>query len=325
MVPRHLARCPLAVRLALVLALDWMLLGATLGCEPDLGASCDTSGCAAGASELFVTSEPEAPSDAVPSILRLHVVERQTDGSERAPTPLDPTKVVLVRGQLGRSQLAELARDEPSAALQARMVPALGWSGDDGQVVLAPTEALAPGEQYTVACAGAKLSAEISVSVDDPLPRLERLWPPLGQSASSSTAVWCGAAALPGRSVPTVLSPARLTGTLATGALEDGIGVQCLRFALPPPVEDAPRSEPGAGVASVAPPAWPSTGGSRSCGSILDRSPAMRRSRRWSPGPVPWVSWHSVRAARASRTTACCSTPRPHRCCGASSAAGSTW
>jgi hypothetical protein len=237
-----------------------MMLGATLGCAPDLIAGCDATGCASAASELVVTSEPEAPSDAVPAILRLHVVERQADGAERAPIPLDPTRVVLVRGQLGRAQLAELARGEPSAALQARFVPALAWSADDGHVVLAPSEGLVPGERYTIGCAGPRLAAEISVALDDPLPRLERLWPPLGRSSSASTGVWCGAAALPGRNVPTQLLPSGVTGTLATGALDDGIGVQCLRFSLPPAVDGAPPSDPAAGSATVAAPAWPSTG-----------------------------------------------------------------
>jgi hypothetical protein len=119
-------------------------------------------------------------------------------------------------------------------------------------VVVAPWVALELGETYSLASGAPKAATELVVLGEDPLARLERVWPLAGGSAHAAAAVWCGAAAMPALAVAVELAPDDLSGALQTGALVDGQGGHCLRFTPSALVaaDDASRRLP--------PPLWPS-------------------------------------------------------------------
>jgi hypothetical protein len=193
---------------------------ALLACDPELPLPHAGAGAGGSAGGLAVSSEPPAPLDAAPRVLRLHL-----DGAG----PLDPAAVALVRGAVGPVQLHEIAVQHVSAALSARLVPALVFP-EGAAVVVAPTVALDPGEHYTLAVGPLLQTVAVDVAPADPLPLLRRLWPPAGASGPAAGAVWCGDAPLPRFDAAVTLAPAGPAGWVRRGALPAGAGARCLRF-----------------------------------------------------------------------------------------------
>jgi hypothetical protein len=74
--------------------------------------------------KLTVSVEPAAPLDAVPAVLRLRL---DLDGGPPPPPDAEPTRFVLVAGEVGSAHLGQLARNEISAALEERALPAARW------------------------------------------------------------------------------------------------------------------------------------------------------------------------------------------------------
>jgi hypothetical protein len=217
-----------------------LLAGVTWACAapPEDGAGARVD--AGGAGALVVSVEPEAPLDAVPRVLRVHV--RAPGGAEG----LEPDGFVLVRGELGAAHLSQLARGAPSKALRERMVPALAWAVGPSEVVLAPTEALALGEIHTVASGGPKLAVELVVASEDPVPLASLAWPPAGRSPHGEIGIWCGDAPLGVGPVRIALAPDDRGAWLLPGALAGGFADErCVRLELEA-AGGAARDEPAA-------------------------------------------------------------------------------
>jgi hypothetical protein len=144
---------------------------------------------------------------------------------------------VLVRGEVRKSQLDQIARDEIGKTLAARIVPALVWPEDDrgGSFVLAPKEPLFPQTPYTLASAEPRVVIPFVVAPDDGVPTLPRVWPPVGSSGTNRLGVFCGGAPLPPITIPAVLDPGGPAGVFVTrGAAEDNVGKGCVRFEAEP-------------------------------------------------------------------------------------------
>lgn len=190
---------------------------------------------AEGAAEggVVVTVEPSASLDAVPAVLRLRVAA--------ARVAIDPSVVVLVQGHAGPAHLRQVQRGELSAALTERQIPALIFPDPPAEdavqpsgVVVAPTVALTPGERYALLIGEPPEIVEIKVSASDPTPVLERLWPPLGSSATASLGVWCGREALAEVDEPIQLAPDGQQGRMQRGVAAGDLGQRCVRFEAAP-------------------------------------------------------------------------------------------
>ncbi|MEZ4446789.1 MAG: lamin tail domain-containing protein [Polyangiaceae bacterium] len=195
----------------------------TAGClEPlgDAGACHDSSVAPA----FAVDSEPPAALDAAPRVLRLHL--RPPVGST-----IDAATVALVEGEVGSSQLGQLARGEVSMALQERLVPAQVWTEGDS-VVVAPTVALTAGASYTLASGAPRQATPLTVVTEDAIPLLTLAWPPAGRGAGAWPAVWCGeqAPSLAPPTAPIALAPDGGDARLAPGMAPELASLPCLRL-----------------------------------------------------------------------------------------------
>jgi hypothetical protein len=185
--------------------------------------------------------EPAAPLDAAPPVLWI-----------RAEMPVDPERIVLVHGHAGSAQVSQVRRGEISKTLQAALVPVVIWSEDPdggaapkGSVVIVPSEALVPGDDYTLLSGEPARATSLRVATDDPAPILARVWPPAGASATARYAVWCGDAALPPIDQAMDLAPAGPHGRIMRGVVDGDGGARCLRFEAPAAPESTdPRGQP---------------------------------------------------------------------------------
>lgn len=173
--------------------------------------------------------EPAAPLDAVPPVLWI-----------RVEMPVDPDRIVLVHGHAGSAQVSQVRRGEISKTLRAQLVPMAIWSEDPpadaegaaalGSVVVAPTEALLPGEEYTLITGEPARATTLHIVDEDPRPILARVWPPPGASATAGYAVWCGEDALPPIDQHLDLAPEGLHGRILRGVVDGDGGERCLRY-----------------------------------------------------------------------------------------------
>jgi hypothetical protein len=174
--------------------------------------------------------EPVAPLDAAPPVLWI-----------RVEMPVDPARIVLVHGHAGSAQVSQVRRGEISKALQAELVPVVIWSEEasaprgggeasSGSVVIVPSEALVPGDDYTLLSGEPGRATTLHIASDDPAPRLARIWPPAGASATARYAVWCGDAALPPIDQAMILAPAGVPGRIRRGVVDGDGAARCLRF-----------------------------------------------------------------------------------------------
>ncbi len=163
---------------------------------------------------------PAAPLDAAPPVIWI-----------RVEGPVDPARIVLVHGRAGSAQLGQVRRNEISRILRATLVPVVIWSeepqessgalGDgasqNGSVVIAPSEALVPGEDYTLISGEPERVTTIRVVAGDPAPIVGRMWPLAGASATSRYAVWCSDMPLPPIDEAVSLAPAGPAGRILRG------------------------------------------------------------------------------------------------------------
>src|SRR5262245_16578854 len=91
-----------------------------------------------------VAVEPAADFGAVAPVIRVVVAAPDT-------AAIDPKQLVLVRGEVGKAHLRQLAKDDVSKTFAERFVPSVVWAGPAG-LILAPTVVLDRGETYSVAC-----------------------------------------------------------------------------------------------------------------------------------------------------------------------------
>lgn len=185
--------------------------------------------------------EPAAPLDAAPPVLWI-----------RAEMPVDPARIVLVHGRAGSAQVSQVRRGELSKTLRAQLVPVAIWSEDPsllldggaastGSVVIVPSEALVPGDEYTLLSGEPARATTIHIAPDDPAPILARVWPPAGASATARYAVWCGDVALPPIDQAMALAPAGLQGRIIRGVVDGDGAARCLRFEAPAAADSADR------------------------------------------------------------------------------------
>jgi hypothetical protein len=190
-------------------------------CQP---ATLGASGQAAATSQ--VSFEPPGDANGVPCVVHVHV----------SGVVEEPAAVGVFQGALSDYYLGRIKQGDIPAALQARQVPSVAWQ-TPSELVVAPSQALALGEQYSVASTHGLL-AEFRVATIS-APALTRLWPPTG---APSHAVYCAAAdgTLSSLPISLLLEPGD-TQVLA----QAGVGVgssfssRCLWF-------DAPSVDAGA-------------------------------------------------------------------------------
>jgi len=195
-----------------------------------------------------VTVEPAASLTAAPAVLWIRVEK-----------PVDPARIALVRGRAGAAQVSQVRRGEISRVLQDRLVPVTIWSEDPGEdgatpigsVVIAPNEALRPGDEYTLVSGEPPQATAILIAPDDPAPILARAWPPAGASATARYAVWCGDAPLPAIDEAATLAPAGTRGRILRGVHDGDPGARCLRFEAEAASEIAdPKGQPPPSVSA---------------------------------------------------------------------------
>ncbi len=181
-------------------------------CRPELPLP---TGEAASSSEVTVVIEPEPGELGVSSVLRLRV-----QGGARVGLTADD--VVLVSGELGPTHLRDLAKDDPSKALQERFEPATTFiAGAD--LIVVPQRELELEESYSLGVGTLEISFPFEI---EHRPRLlTRVWP----EQTSSQLVACGDEPLADTSAEVVLEPDGPRGLLARGTPR-GHAAQCVRF-----------------------------------------------------------------------------------------------
>lgn len=206
-----------------------LLLAATVlvaaGCQPDLalqdGAGGGTGGGSGGGNTVGFTLEPPAAFDAAARALRVRI---------ESASAIDASRVRFVVGDVGPGHLKQLAADDPSNALEERILPASVWTRDDGTVTVAPLGLLESDERYAVAVPDHSAVLEIRTAPSDAMPILPRVWPPSDGPALEPLFVFCGDADLDAGSSDVSLGPDDLAATIEPGAASGGIGARCVRL-----------------------------------------------------------------------------------------------
>jgi hypothetical protein len=167
-------------------------------------------------SPFTVTTEPSAPLDSVPPVVRLHVA-----GIGSASAAL-----LLVHGELSSYYASRLRQGEVPSTLVDRRVDAIAWNGAGGEdAVLAPSVPLVSGETYALAALGAGPLTTLVVALDAARVA-ERIWPPRGTFHAGSRSVFCAlSSALLGEGAvrldPLDLDATATLGTDGTGSSSD--------------------------------------------------------------------------------------------------------
>jgi len=183
-----------------------------------------------------------APDDPLrlPPVVQFHL---------RADTGQPLPEALVVRGEISKKDLQAWASGEPSPSLLRRTVTAWSWTGAEGDLVVAPTEAFEAGETVSVALPAIGWTRAWAVEADD-LPRWEQVWPADG-SGWAAWAVWCASSASTGWAEAAEqerwlgVGPTR--GLLGQGMLPS-FGEDCVRWTpqgellgnvvMPPPLVD---------------------------------------------------------------------------------------
>lgn len=201
-----------------------------------------------------VSLVPAAPLDAAPPVLWI-----------RVEMPVDPARIVLIHGRAGSAQVSQVRRGEISRALRATIVPSVIWSEEpstgsaapsdgpspEGSIVIAPSEVLVPGDDYTLVSGEPARITAIHIALDDPAPILARMWPPAGASATSRYAVWCGDMPLPPIDEAAELAPAGPHGRILRGLVDGDNAERCVRFEAPAAADEgAGRGQPPTTISS---------------------------------------------------------------------------
>ncbi|NUP05076.1 MAG: lamin tail domain-containing protein [Polyangiaceae bacterium] len=162
--------------------------------------------------------EPDAPLEEAPLVARIHIL------GDVART-VDPSEVVLVRGELTKSNLESLAAGLPTEALEERMLPATVFSSR-GEIVVVPHAPFERLERYAVGIGSLGISVTLRAQADEAAV-LHRVWP-VGPAAGPT--VYCGDTAIADEVEERgSLTPGDLRGTFLRGSPR-GAAHHCLRF-----------------------------------------------------------------------------------------------
>ncbi len=226
----------------------WLALGLALvsaACQPELGGASGVgggggSGSGGGEASVIFTFEPEAEAGAARRALRVRV---------RAREPIDPSRIRLVEGDVGPGHLKQLALDEPSNALEKRLLPASAWT-EGSDVVVAAHALLESDARYAIAVPDHLSVLEIRSRDAAFDPTLPRVWPPHEALALEPTLIFCGEADLAVDSAAVALAPGGQRATLEAGAASGGAGKRCVRVQATDPVEMGTMLIPPSSVTS---------------------------------------------------------------------------
>jgi hypothetical protein len=292
---------------------------------PDWGPRVERADAASpdAATEARLTFDPHAPPTSVTPVTHITV---------EIGRALAEPRVVLVEGAITSTQLRELSRPALTQTLAARLEPTLVWSSSATSLVVAPLRSLTRSALYTVGISDPPVALSFTVTSDDALPVLPRVWPdPEAPAFAGSSAVWCASSALPDVTMAATLAPAAVAGRIARGTGASLIAAQCVSwFALPggtsmPPSAAAPAVAPtwvdfGAGAMALLEPVllWPHARmpepAPMTCDAVeVPFGPACaiadddRIVVRPSDGPVLWTfdgggSGATVRSSRGGRS-----------------------
>jgi hypothetical protein len=227
------------------------LVLSALGCQPELPSPSGEPGGAAVATSPAMHDpeariEPDSPLDAAPRVLRVRILPA-------AEAPVDPARLLFVRGHVTDALVAEVERGAVSAALAKRAVPAIAWPDKNGAAVLAPTEALDPDTTYGLLSGDPPLGVDIHVAAADSMALLARTWPPQAVPDPGRFAVFCDTSA-PGHDLAEPHPHAELSPGDAGATVQRGIagplGARCLRVDADPEAMsgEAPDAMSGAGA-----------------------------------------------------------------------------
>jgi len=136
---------------------------------------------------------------------------------------------MLVRGEVRPNHLRQIVDDDLSKTLSGRVVPSLVWRETQGELVLAPTEPLVPGETYGIASGEPPSVVHLIVEREASAPLLERVWPPV-DVFGGTFGVYCGREALREGALFSELAPEGPAGSFLRGIVDGGAGAACLRF-----------------------------------------------------------------------------------------------
>jgi hypothetical protein len=210
-----------AAHFALHLVLVALVALPFASCRPELDAPPGGAGGGGGGGggDVTFSLEPDATPERAPLALRVRIAGG-----------CDPDRVRFVAGEVGPGHLRQLADDDPSNALEERLLPATVWQdGDD--VVVAPHARLVPGEEYAVAVPDRGVALELVATEEaEGGIALRRVWPPVDTPVVSPRLVLCGDVELPAFDREIALAPAGVTATLRRGATTTGAGRRCARI-----------------------------------------------------------------------------------------------
>jgi hypothetical protein len=214
-------KTPLPLRLWSSLSLALFGCGSGVTLESPFSDETRPSDFAADASPIV--TEPPAPLDAVPRVVRFHV---HVDVAGRAA--VEPNAFRVFEGELSDGQLSHAAELELPHSLAPRLVPSLAFMRESS-VVVAPTVVLREATRYTL-LEGRRRIGVVTVAAGDAQAHLTLVWPPEGRSPSGLLAVYCGDAPMEHVSRPTLLDPAGVPGLLRSGVAPGEPSRRCVHF-----------------------------------------------------------------------------------------------
>jgi Lamin Tail Domain len=196
-----------------------------------------------GAADVALSFRPAADASDVPQVVRIRIL-LPSGASE------DSTDTWLFDGQLSKYYLDRIRRDDLPHTLLARQAPALVWAEPaSGELVIAPSVPLTPGDTYSLASTELGLIATFSVHKGSGAPLLTRVWPPAEAGSGAGCAVFCRDASAPRVAGRAELEPVGVSARVVPGANDAGaLRGSCLALFAQGPLPD--------GAALVPPPRY---------------------------------------------------------------------
>jgi hypothetical protein len=171
-----------------------------------------------------VSVEPDATLENAPAVLRLRI--RLAEGVVELP---EQTR--LFAGTLSSYHLGRIRGRDLPATLLEREVPSVTWAAAAGrELVVAPSQPLAPGETYSLASPALGLIAVLSIAPDDSAALMLRAWPPKDAGKGVEWAIFCADAAVPEGSALVGLDPLALRAEIRPGKVVDRQSPGCLHL-----------------------------------------------------------------------------------------------
>jgi hypothetical protein len=190
------------------------------GCRPELPIPGSNPLAVSDPPEFVVRIEPEASLEAVPRVMRARI---------SWPNSIDQERIFLLRGELSDYHLRQIERGDLTKTLEERIVPALIWSENDGDIIIAPTEVLEAGQTYAVASGEPSKVVHFVVRDGDETPLLTRIWP--SKDLPGRFGIYCADNLLFADVVIDVQAdPQGPLGRMSRGIAKNAAGLGCLHW-----------------------------------------------------------------------------------------------